>query len=824
MRLEFPLFVVLLIGLLGCGAASKGEASSDVGQGGDGKQPAVCLDIPVKGCCSGRYLVWCNSGTPREVDCGTPLSCGWNSTIGEYDCGTDGQPDPSGVFPLECPGVFPPAEDTSPEIEDIIPPVDIVSTDVTNDAGSDSCVTACSGKDCGQFRDCSCGVCDEGWLCLAHVCLAENDPCIVACEDKICGTFEGCVCGYCEDGICDASGTTCTECEPVCANEDGSPFECGNDGCGGNCGNCADALDCTEEVCISGFCEVGSIQEDSCLVDGLCIEAGVLEPLNPCAACSPTENQLGWSPLPEGAPCGPSLACSDGLCVHLCTLSALAGTSAGCAFWAVDLDNAFMPGGRTGFYDAAGQQYALVVSNPSFTVSAEVQIEGIEGPITLASDDTPLPTTPIPPGGIQTYLLPRRDVDGTVRAPLAYRLTSSVPVSVVQYNPLETVDVFSNDASLLLPSTAAGLSYVVMTQEQSFSELRSFLAVVPVAEGVTTVTVTVTAPTEVGTDQVTGASIGDLAPGESFTISLQPFDVLNIETDAIGADLTGSTVTASQPVIVFSGSEAANAPSSHHCLSVSLGGPGVCEWDGSTPCSGNEDCIAAGFATCCADHLEEQLLPVPYLGTHYPVARTWPRNEAGDVFRILAVTDNTLVTTQPVQVNIPILNQGEWIEFTSSNDFEIIATAPVMVGQFLAGEQAPDPNVGGVPGVGDAGIGDPSFILGIPSARFGNAWGVAVMDIYEYNYISIVAPAGTTVWLDCEATNAVEAETLCVPLPPSSLVPFGTGAFAATRFPVDGGFHRVLSDAPVGVYSYGWSQYVSYGHPAGFNHLVPTPQ
>ena len=48
--------------------------------------------------------------------------------------------------------------------------------------------------------------------------------------------------------------------------------------------------------------------------------------------------------------------------------------------------------------------------------------------------------------------------------------------------------------------------------------------------------------------------------GDSFTTRLSAYEVLNIETNQIGADLTGSRVQADAPVLVFGGSEASNAP------------------------------------------------------------------------------------------------------------------------------------------------------------------------------------------------------------------------------------------------------------------------
>ena len=66
--------------------------------------------------------------------------------------------------------------------------------------------------------------------------------------------------------------------------------------------------------------------------------------------------------------------------------------------------------------------------------------------------------------------------------------------------------------------------------------------------------------------------------GGTIEVTLQPFEVLNLETGDFNADFTGTIVTADKPVVAFPGSEASDAPF---------------------------------FSTlaerqCCADHLEEQ--------------------------------------------------------------------------------------------------------------------------------------------------------------------------------------------------------------------------
>ncbi len=500
--------------------------------------------------------------------------------------------------------------------------------------------------------------------------------------------------------------------------------------------------------------------------------------------------------------------CFNGGCVSLCEVNDKLNMYIGCEFWGADLDNAFVPGGG-GYLDADGAQYAIVVSNPHPRFPAEITVFNNAGPVLADSDGVPFPTAPLAPGGLRVYNLPRRDVEGTTLAPLAYRVVSSIPIMAYQFNPLENVGVYSNDASLLLPTNVLGKYYFIMTREQTFVNLRVFLTVIGVQNN-TRVTVDITAPTLVGMNHKTGQAIRHYKPGESATFTLDRFDVLNIETDEIGSDLTGSVVLANRNVAVFGGSEASNAPNTNHCDKVKR----VCEWDGITSCRTNADCTAAGFNTCCADHLEQQLFPVKSWGRHYLASKTFPRNQELDVYRIIAAEDNTVVTMVPPQASVPVLNRGEWVDFESRESFEIHAKKPIMAGQFLAAEDAPVP---GKQPEQDAGIGDPAFILLVPNEQFRDSYVFLAPDKYELDYVTIIAPDLARVWFNCDALELSQAEALCDPLEPDDFERFGTGDFMTTRFRISDGIHRVLSDQPMGVYVYGYDRYVSYGYPAGLN-------
>ncbi|HIA04151.1 MAG TPA: hypothetical protein EYN66_20010 [Myxococcales bacterium] len=485
-------------------------------------------------------------------------------------------------------------------------------------------------------------------------------------------------------------------------------------------------------------------------------------------------------------------------CVRLCELSLKWNTYMGCEYWAADLDNAFVPGGKSGYYDAAGSQFAVVVSNPNQKLEATIEVYDSDGKVLFDSNQEPMTEEPLLPGELRIINLPRRDVNSTVLAPLAYRISSSVPITAYQFNPLENEEVFSNDASLLLPENVLGKWYIVMTREQTFELLRGYVTVIATQPGETDVTITVTAPT------LPDNGIPHLKPGESITRTLKQFDVLNIETNKPGADLTGTVVLSTRRVAVFGGSEASNAPNTAHCiLPDDEDTLGYCEYDGETACDSVLDCL--DFNTCCADHLEHQMFPVKTWGKHYIASRSFPRGAERDVWRIMAAENNTQITTVPPQVGIPVLHSGEWFEFESGKDFEILANKPILVGQFLAAEDAPEPNTQGIPQPGDAGIGDPAFILTVPFEQYRKDYVFLAPNEYELDYVSIVAPTGAEVRFDGLALDMDWFE------------PIGTGVFSTTRFLIEDGVHSVSSDEKIGIVVYGYDQYVSYGYPGGLD-------
>ncbi len=115
-----------------------------------------------------------------------------------------------------------------------------------------------AGEDCQSCdADCNCG--------NGAICLEDGSCCPLQCAGKECGP-DGCggECGDCQalstctDGLCicdfEACGATCCPqgevchqgacCLPQC---DGK--ECGDDGCGGTCGDCSEGFSCVNGLC-----------------------------------------------------------------------------------------------------------------------------------------------------------------------------------------------------------------------------------------------------------------------------------------------------------------------------------------------------------------------------------------------------------------------------------------------------------------------------------------------------------------------------------------------------------------------------------------------
>jgi hypothetical protein len=406
--------------------------------------------------------------------------------------------------------------------------------------------------------------------------------------------------------------------------------------------------------------------------------------------------------------------------------------------------------------------FAVVVSNPDRVQTARVTLTNFTGR-TYEVDVPPLHVQALMP---QQEGFPDQSLDHSGISPLAYLLTSDHPVVAYQFNPLADVGVFSNDASLLLPEHTLGTLYAgasAPTVRVGNSVWNSTLTVVATGPGDTTVKVT-------PNDTVrAGHRVTELAAKETATFTLHRFEVLNLEGH-LGSDLSGSRVESDQPVSVFGGHEAAvlnnNFP----------------------------------FATgCCADHLEEQLIPSSAWGTHYAVAHSRGGDpKINDLVRVVAQSAGTVVSFK-ASGHTCFIDDGQWCDEPFNDPgVEIASNHPVEVAHYLTG-------TGGISKVS----GDPSMSVAPSVDRFLNQYEFLAPENFAETAVLVVTRAG--------GNTIVDGENLT-----PALMSFASGSYSVLRKTLATGRHSV--DCPLGcsVEVVGLGQAVSYLYSGGMS-LDVTP-
>lgn len=467
----------------------------------------------------------------------------------------------------------------------------------------------------------------------------------------------------------------------------------------------------------------------------------------------------------------------------------------GCEFWAVDMDQ------QDGLSDPASAPWGVAIS-PAGAGDTDVTIE-----INLAPPGQPLDLMVVKQltvgqDEVVPVELPTRELDcgampndyaapGTCLSSNAFRITSSAPIVVYQFNVFK--NAFSNDASLLLPTPALGKYYRVLGWPAGHPV--KILNIIDRAAVTIVGTAADTTVKVVPSWRIKGnPPIPAAAKGQEITVKLGPFDVLNLETDdgtfqdntKTMADLSGTIVTSDKPVAVFSGVETTSAPG------VVVDIPTFPGWI-------EED-------TCCLDHLEEQLFPVESVGQRYVVTRS-PIRSTGtyhepDVIRFVGAAEDALVTTNlPDPFDFFLLKPGEVKTTWADADFVATANKPFMVAQILISQEYVDGPY----------TGDPSLTVFPP------------VDQYRDQY-RLLTPTDNGLWgwdsnyvvFSTEPANVITIDGVqpagCVITPAGDVDGI---AFESRRCPVSAGVHALKGVSPFGVIAYGYGPAGSYAFPGG---------
>ena len=480
--------------------------------------------------------------------------------------------------------------------------------------------------------------------------------------------------------------------------------------------------------------------------------------------------------------------------------------------------------------------YAVVVSNVG-TAPADITVSGggLDLPDGGAVDGgSPTLSVTVAPGALQKIYLPwvtalkGGDADQCANPPAiphsvvapsgAYHLVSSSPILVYQFNALEYKGAggppgkvwtgancpgnttcntpapphtlgcfsFSNDASLLLPSTAMTLNYRVSGHSavgSASSGTNTFFTVTATQDS-TTVTTTLGAASAViasadGTTIPASTGAGTL----TFTLA-KAGDVAEVfGTEGSTADFSGSLVQADKPIQVISGVTALLVPSN----------------------------VAA------ADHTEETVLPVETLGKHYiiPLPDEPGGGRGVGVIRFYGNEDGTTLTyngTTPSGCPTS-LNAGDVVEckigsvniFTgkiTSADVDVSGDKSFSVALFQEGADA-------YGGFATTGEGDPSESVIASVEQFRLKYLFLAPTDYDQSFADIVG--------ESDAAPIVDDTPVSAAFAPIGSGPYGVWRVQLGAGPKGDGAHTLTSTKPVGLQVVGYGQYTSYQYPGGLN-------
>ena len=576
-------------------------------------------------------------------------------------------------------------------------------------------------------------------------------------------------------------------------------------------------------------CEGGKWQSELCPQPQKCVEnLG-------CRTCKPNDGYCSsqdayvcnadgtaWDHIET---CRPEEQCVMGGCIGACDQLTSNRSNVGCEFWSVDLPNEYycqsMNQGQTciagmmGYGCAACEQFAVAIANTSdFTVNIKVeQNDAAPGePMSLSLVDE----QEVLPFNLKVFNLPMREVDctewytdtaGKLRrigdsmtclSSRAYRITTTYPVVAYQFNPI--LNDFSNGASLLIPRNGLDNDYLVM----GWSTANPISMPIPgqVMEGipdhmaVTIVAVQSNTHVVIKTTHMTQASpdggIPEAEKGDTIEVDMNPFDVFNLSSrqnmQNPTGDFTGTRVTATAPVVVFSSSQRSLVPG----FSLDTYSPRPPEPSGE-------------YDVCCTEHFEQQMFPVSSLGTKFVITRTPIRSTGApepDFVRVLATKPGTTVSTSLTNFPTFTLDAGGVADFWTTEDFVVTSNEAIMIAQYAVCQQFIESySVGG----------DPEFVVFPPIEQYRKDYIFLTPPTFQKDYVFIAAPEGTQVTLDGQDVGG-EITTLCEKFPAGTI---DAVAFNSIRCPVEDGIHRLEASAPVGITAYGYYGVGSYGYPGG---------
>ncbi|MCR9160699.1 MAG: hypothetical protein ACE37F_20695 [Nannocystaceae bacterium] len=439
-----------------------------------------------------------------------------------------------------------------------------------------------------------------------------------------------------------------------------------------------------------------------------------------------------------------------------CPTAELLDGSLGCEFFAMPLAN-----------DIDGDPvYQLLLANAHPVNTASVTVEeligGVWTPVVGPLDIAPQSQS------IQSVAYNASN-STAISVGGAYRIVSDFPIAAYQ----ASISTFTSDASLLIPTASWDNDYDVVGYDGINAAFGEYFAVVAAEDG-TEVTVN---PSQL---VLGGGGVPLITAGGTATITLDEGDtvvMMSAGTNATSAaSLSGTTISATAPIGVFTGTECSNVP----------GGTGAC------------------------DHLEDMHTP-SNTSSNTVVASRMPARDVdieAAIWQVYAVEDaNITFDALPGVTGLPAapvaLAAGESLELSVAGtaaepgDFVAESDAPIIVSQYLAGAGS----VGTVaPG---SASGDPAQVLMPGASQLLEAYVVSTVSGNVANHLTITRQVGSGD-IDLDGGVVAAGDFFAI-----------NADWEVARVPVAEGVHVLTSDDPFAVVVSGYNNFNSYAYLGG---------
>lgn len=733
-------------------------------------------------------------------------------------------------------------------------------------------------------------------FCLNEVCLACQ-PGTARCSGT--ATLEICRddgSGYRQvtcSGTATCTASECRECPPNgtrCNSANTAQQTCTRTGDEANSWAWVNSGDAFDGTCVTKVCELNAQSQSVCRAPQCIPGATQCKNSTTQQVCSTTGSfqDVVCSSVPG---MGPNAECQNGTCFDECADAVKAKSYFGCEYWTGVQDNGMdtlFKGGTTSGQGTADSDFELVVTNRSTSPAtvevwrhngaAPVRLKTVTVPGRLDATTKGLMRIPVPWQSIGTSAALDTE-SSTGRARYGYRLVSSRPITVYQFNPLPATkftsktctgspgsvdcgcdelgsfnfvacflggatggicnnapgggkrcsyNTYSNDASLLLPAHILGLSHVVvaphtlgMTQNTNQAPVRTLNGHVTIVgtQDATQVTVRSSANT------VAGGGISAFVKAGQQTFTLNSYDVLQI----------ASTHLNNQYI------QCASSPFSNIA-------PQVCRIDndltGTIVTSdkpvavfGGSSCNLYPYNRAACDHLEEQIFPFATWGKNFVAVRTHPlrlnnnnfaTNSPPDYYKVVAscpasqCAQGTRITINPPPAAASVLPPNRCTTGSlSTNDCQLAG------GQFMEFSATTNMHISGDQPIAVAqffaGQGPGTVLPTDPSQGDPSFVLLPPAEQWRASYTVLAAPGIKDNYLglavDTTKVASVDVDGTAV----TGFTAIGGTSFQVKNHPVSVGTHTITVTAKpgqvpgAGVTVYGYDSYVSYGYTGGLD-------